>query len=193
MYKTKLQNIFSGLWHEIYARDGIGVVTVHGHSMLPTFKNGDKVCIVPINSTQVKIGEIVVFQTGDHLTIHRVIGILESDSRTLFFHKGDNSYIPGANPIPVERIIGKVMGVKRGDKVKRVDDYLIWKQKNKNITRFYRASCSLYLLLLHGITKISIANKKSSLERCLASAYWRLVYLLSVKICRHSEKKNYVS
>ncbi len=64
---------------------------VKGTSMLPLFRNGDLVIIIPTKS--VSIGSVIVYRGSyNQLVIHRVVAIARcSDGRILIATKGDNN------------------------------------------------------------------------------------------------------
>ncbi|ASJ11654.1 signal peptidase I [Thermococcus thioreducens] len=81
-------------------------------SMEPTINKGDVFFINPI-SRNPEVGDIIVFQTGDVWTVHRVYAITEDG----YITKGDNNIATDQQshdipPIPKERIAGTVITVK---------------------------------------------------------------------------------
>jgi len=54
------------------------LILVTSDSMTPVFKSGDLIMIVRVDPDQVKVGDIVTFQTKDHkLLTHRIVEIKE--------------------------------------------------------------------------------------------------------------------
>jgi hypothetical protein len=63
-------------------------------SMKPTldeYSNGIR--IVPNNEEDIHIGDIITFQEGNNLIIHRVINIGKDEKGTFFITKGDNNTV----------------------------------------------------------------------------------------------------
>lgn len=85
-------------------------ITVHGSSMLPTIKDGQRVFLVP--ASQYSIGDIIAYKVEtpngvQHIFVHRVIFV----RKTYVLTKGDNnSYI---DPIKImyDTIIGIVKDI----------------------------------------------------------------------------------
>lgn len=80
---------------------GIGAAIVLTGSMEPTISAGD--LIVVKESSHSAVDDIVVYQNGGSLVVHRVIAV-EDDSVTT---QGDANNVPD-NPIPLSAIKGKV-------------------------------------------------------------------------------------
>jgi signal peptidase I len=82
-------------------------VVVIGDCMEPTIRKGAKVTVDP-SLKEIVPSDIVVFKNGDHLTVHRVVQIIESGSGRSFLTKGDrNNYCD--SPVREESILGKVV------------------------------------------------------------------------------------
>ena len=61
-------------------------------SMLPTFgENANGIRIVPSSAEQIKIGDIISFEKGDMLIVHRVIDKGVDEKGIYFITKGDNN------------------------------------------------------------------------------------------------------
>ena len=67
---------------------------VKGRSMLPNIVEGDLVFIKPCSTSDVGIGDIVVYQRGDTFIIHRVVEKIAEGKETLLRTKGDNNPVP---------------------------------------------------------------------------------------------------
>ncbi|MCX8184845.1 MAG: signal peptidase I [Sulfolobales archaeon] len=93
--------------------DYVTLAVVEGSSMEPTLQPGDLVVIVKrVSLGEISIGDVIVYQRGRTLIIHRVIRI---EGNTLIA-KGDNNWLPDP-PVSPQMIIGKVLEV-RGKIVK---------------------------------------------------------------------------
>ena len=84
-------------------------ITVAGNSMLPTYKNGDKVKILPFNR-KIVVGDIVLYaHLKNSLTLHRIYKIdYDETDCCLYLTKGDNN--PDIDPYTLtdNNIIGLV-------------------------------------------------------------------------------------
>lgn len=82
-------------------------------SMKPTFdENSNGIRIVPKSENEIKVGDIITYQDGDSLIVHRVIEIGTDNQGTYFIPKGDNNTVSD----------GKV----RFSKIKYVTIGVIW-------------------------------------------------------------------
>jgi signal peptidase I len=85
-------------------------VALAGRSMEPTFAAGDRLLVAPIArwSGALRPGEVVVARRGERLVAHRLVGF----SGPLVITQGDAC--PRTDPpIPIEGVIGRVVGVRR--------------------------------------------------------------------------------
>jgi signal peptidase len=79
------------------------LVTVTSNSMEPTLKKGD-IAIIK-NVEDIRVGDIIVFESRGDLYIHRVVGI----DQEYYITKGDAYSYPDLGKINRERILGKVV------------------------------------------------------------------------------------
>lgn len=90
------------------------VVTVHGNSMRPILRDGDRVRISP-GSEGYKRGDIVAYQHNGKLITHRLISKGRSGGEIHYLLKGDN--VPRCDPaIHPKMVLGRVTALKRSDK-----------------------------------------------------------------------------
>ncbi len=87
-----------------------GTSNVEGNSMLPSLRPGDEV-IVDRNPTRIRRGDLVTFQDGDRLIVHRVV---QCDPPIVT--RGDNAPYLDA-PLRPEQLVGRVIEVRRGTRV----------------------------------------------------------------------------
>lgn len=79
---------------------------VSGESMLPLLRDGDRVEIRPAAPEDLRRGDLLVFQQGEHLLVHRLVARHGAD----WVARGDN--LPDRDPpIPLEAVLGKVRRV----------------------------------------------------------------------------------
>jgi signal peptidase I len=67
---------------------------VKGNSMLPTLKEGDVVFVIPSATSDVQIGQIIVYQRGDIYVVHRVVDKFNRGGEVLLKTQGDNNPVP---------------------------------------------------------------------------------------------------
>ena len=79
------------------------VAAVSSNSMRPVLEKGDLIFIKGVEQKDIKVGEIVVYQTEDNFIVHRVVKIEEGQLTT----KGDANVIEDA-PISYNQVIGRV-------------------------------------------------------------------------------------
>lgn len=105
-----------------------------GNSMIPTFRVGDELNIIPYGERKVKIGDVVVFSFPGETEkiVHRVVSIGSTHIRT----RGDNNTLLDEEKIEIESIIGHVASVKRG---------------TKSVTIYNGMAGELYLFILKAI------------------------------------------
>lgn len=79
---------------------------VSGASMLPLLRDGDRVEIRPAAPEDLRRGDLLVFQQGEHLVVHRLVARWGE----AWVARGDN--LPDRDPpIPPEAVLGKVRRV----------------------------------------------------------------------------------
>jgi signal peptidase I len=100
-----------------------------GDSMYPTICNGDLITVQPIKSSDVIVGDIILYRHESGITVHRVMRILKrsekysrsapkgppdrSSSETLqFYFRGDASPVLD-NPVDAGQILGKIVSIER--------------------------------------------------------------------------------
>lgn len=88
---------------------------VVGSSMMPFIHSGDKVCISPVEKSEIRRGDVLAFVLGEdnHMLIHRVVKI----SKDGFLCKGDNQSQSLDGWIGYDDVIGKVTEIRRDGKV----------------------------------------------------------------------------
>lgn len=84
-------------------------ITVIGNSMFPTYKNGDKIRVYPINR-QISVGDVVLYtHLKESLTLHRIYEIKYNELGCLtYLTKGDNNLDVDPYTVTDSNIIGLV-------------------------------------------------------------------------------------
>ena len=81
----------------------------HGMSMKPTILHGDFVTVEPIEPSEIRRGDIVLYRDRDHVIAHRVVGLTAS-KRFLFCGDGRETPDP---PVRPDQILGRVVALER--------------------------------------------------------------------------------
>lgn len=93
----------------------LGAYVIISPSMVPTIKVEDAIIILREEPEQLKVGDIITFNSSDPrysgLTItHRIVGIEKSkDENLLFRTKGDNNNSEDTALVPADNIYGRVI------------------------------------------------------------------------------------
>lgn len=96
-----LVSLTSGLFkHEL--------VAIISGSMSPVYNRGDAVIITKKDAKEIKIGDILAFNTGTGIVTHRVINISVSDDVFTFTTKGDANTVKDSYEIHNKNVIGTV-------------------------------------------------------------------------------------
>jgi len=84
-----------------------------GKSMQPTIRDGESITVQPMEPSDVKRGDIILYRSGGAVIAHRVEEIAWNGSRIAFFIlRGDASSSPD-QPVRPERVLGRVVSVER--------------------------------------------------------------------------------
>ena len=99
-----------------------------GRSMYPSIREGELITVEPVQASDVKIADIVLYRSGRGLIAHRVIEVscpqaepsavgaagfsLRASSSRVFRLRGDAS-LSCDQPVEAEQILGRVVGVER--------------------------------------------------------------------------------
>ena len=84
-------------------------IIVSGRSMLPTIETGEKILIRSVRSEQIKIGDIVVYETNNKIISHRIV----SSGPLRFMIKGDHELV--WRTYNHDCILGKVISIEKHD------------------------------------------------------------------------------
>ena len=77
-------------------------------SMKPDINRGDIVIIEKIDTSSIKVGDIIQYQASDYSIVHRVINILNDVNDIYFITKGDNNNNIDRIPVREDQVIGRV-------------------------------------------------------------------------------------
>lgn len=100
----------------------IPLAAVTSGSMTPTIKQGDLLVIEGVNTSDLRVGNIIVYRStdpylSDELIVHRIIRVNQVDGKVVgYVTKGDNNLesdaVAGFEPptgIPPNEVVGKVV------------------------------------------------------------------------------------
>lgn len=126
--------IFFAQVKEILAGGGSVKITVTGHSMEPTFRHGkDKIVVSPFDAASLDRGDVVLFDRGDTICVHRIIA--RNGDRLVI--RGDGNRIKALERAKVSDVFGLITGgTFRGGKPFSISDKA-WKSNTERIFRFF--------------------------------------------------------
>jgi peptidase S24-like protein len=137
------QPVTAELLAEGLRRTGSAIIAVNGTSMHPTLQMGWRIYLKPATGDDLRPGEIAVFRTEHHLTVHRLVWIdARSEGTTLVF-RGD--YTRARERVAPSAVVARVAaveipGARRGmEKVVPIEGDVLG--------AFYRASWTVYRAL----------------------------------------------
>jgi len=91
-------------------------ITASGLSMHPFIIEGSTLTFVPSAADRsITVGDIVLFERGDMLVAHRIVGYFYQDGSLWFREKGDNTFLPGS--FAVDCLIGRIVKIEYKGKV----------------------------------------------------------------------------
>lgn len=93
--------------HRTYLDNRIQPVVVDGTSMAPAFQTGDILLAVPFPFENLRLGDIIIWESQGQLVAHRIYEI----SGASMWTKGDNMPAPDEIPVTKESYRGLVIGV----------------------------------------------------------------------------------
>lgn len=104
----------SSFIREVIHNNGCLELPAEGTSMYPIIQNGDICRFIRCDISQIKRGDIVLFQNdANHLLCHRFIKSQIQNNQVEYVFKGDTNYGQD-EPIHEKRIIGKLVYIKKG-------------------------------------------------------------------------------
>lgn len=88
---------------------GYQLLTIGSNSMYPTINVGDSVLVKVVkDDTDIIEGDIIAYQLGEHVIVHRVKEVVGYDS---YVTKGDNNNTDDGSPIPRDKVLAKSVKV----------------------------------------------------------------------------------
>jgi len=144
---------------------------IRGASMYPALQENWKAEVVPIKEENIKIGDIIVFDMGRELAVHRVVGKINRNSKTCFLQKGDNESMPRL--IKTSQVIGKVYRVFNSSNQEIPPKFWMCPSR-KEITVL--KLLNLIYSILYRLKKIVFGSKRNSLVKFFGILYWKLFF-----------------
>jgi signal peptidase I len=133
-------DVATGILHR-----GYGIrLRVEGSSMMPTIRPGEAVIVKPATATNVKLKDIVFYQTERGVIGHRLVRITNRNGKLVLLARGDAD--KGASePVAPAQILGRLVAVERNG---RCIDLAGRKAKVKHSIRIHASQCKQQILLL---------------------------------------------
>ena len=94
---------------EALRRTGHGRIAVLGTSMHPTVQMGWRVVVRPARGEELRPGDIAVFRTEHHLTVHRLVWIERRREGTVLVFRGDYNRI--RERIAPEAVVARAVAI----------------------------------------------------------------------------------
>jgi len=107
----KTQSAVIEMWQEVCRSGGSLNFKILSGSMRPMIEVGDIVRVGRVEPDGVRVGDILAFQDGQNVVVHRIIGKSRSGRQLSFRHGGDAGGLSGS--IAAQQLIGRVLAVKR--------------------------------------------------------------------------------
>lgn len=83
--------------------------TVLSGSMEPALPIGSVVAIKPVEATDISVGDIIAYNSGETLITHRVLEITNERDDSLFVTKGDANEEADTSLVSASSLVGKVV------------------------------------------------------------------------------------
>lgn len=119
-------------------------ITVSGRSMSPTFKHGvDEIILAPFDPDALAVGDVVLFDRGDQLCVHRIIS--RDGSRLVI--RGDGNGMKSLEYARVSDVKALVVGGSMYGKRREftIDDP-VWKRNTRLILKYFPALAAWHRL-----------------------------------------------
>ena len=86
--------------------------TARGWSMYPLVREGDVLQVVPVSFSELGIGDVVFYRSGDRLLAHRVIGFVFEADQVRIRARGDG-FLQEDPPVSEPDVVGRVEAIHR--------------------------------------------------------------------------------
>jgi signal peptidase len=89
--------------------------------MYPTIRENEAITVEPVVPHDVKVGDIILYRSGESVVAHRVIRIEKGEGSASHFILREDTWGTLDEPVEAEQILGKVVSVERGGR--SIDPY----------------------------------------------------------------------
>lgn len=93
-------------------------IAVHGHSMWPTIRDGDRIWIA-FGAADIEPGDVIVYRTGSRRIVHRVLALWGRPGQRQLITQGDHSSRRDPS-LEESQIVGRVVSVERSGRNRRL-------------------------------------------------------------------------
>ena len=95
--------------------------TARGGSMYPFIRDRDAILVEPAGTSEIRLGEILVYPTTRGTAAHRLIARRRKNRQAMLICQGDRFLRPDP-PVGPEEVLGRVVAISRNGKVIHMDD-----------------------------------------------------------------------
>ena len=92
-----------------------------GRSMYPTIRENEAITVEPVAPQDVKVGDIILYRSGESVVAHRVMRIERGKGDSQSFILREDTWGTLDEPVEAEQILGKVVSVERAGR--NIDPY----------------------------------------------------------------------
>ncbi len=108
----KIDRALGEMWQETCQKGASISFKVVTGSMSPLIEVGDTVRVSRVESSGIRTGDIIAFQDGQNVVVHRIIGKIRTNRQT-GFRQGGDAWGPSAE-LEEQNIIGRVLSINKG-------------------------------------------------------------------------------
>lgn len=110
------QNEFIDLSSRILSNGGAFSFKAHGLSMHPFIRHGDVITVHPFRTCDLRLGDIACYNSaGGRLVVHRIVKKKAWNNQLVLKLRGDAAP-DSVEWIKSDQVMGRIVGVRRGDK-----------------------------------------------------------------------------
>ena len=113
MAEQARSNVFVEMTAELLSRGSSVRFQATGHSMYPAIKDGEMIKVEPVEPSQIKKGDIVLYRMKKGVIAHRVVHIERRNGGTPFFVLRGDTLETCDGIVEPRQVIGRVISVER--------------------------------------------------------------------------------
>ncbi len=126
--KTKILNLkredFTFITQKVLNREKSLRFKAKGESMRPFIRNGDILEITPVNTEEIRLGDVIFYHVGKRrMVAHRVIEKIIQNHKPIFLTKGDSN-TGEEEKVHLEQVVGRVKAIERKGRKIRINEGL---------------------------------------------------------------------